>query len=243
MAERLIGTGRFSPESIKGKTDNQVFLHFYESLKQFDALIQEYVFLQGTSPVEADDSGSTPDWDHEKDSFLRECYASMRNELEEKMRQTTLQYFNDDAIRAFAQSRETTHKTSFETSHFHQVTINNCHFMKDVDFYPRLFSESDRTLKDYIQFCMQSDTGEALIKEIKINFIICFERCNKIMAQEHQPMGNDEPAGGQILRNMRYLTGLRRKGQILELLNEDGAYSIPYSEIEGVLKTYGFIKS
>jgi hypothetical protein len=235
MAERLVGTGRFSPEAIKNKTDNQIFLHFYENLKQFDALIQEYVFLQGTSLVESEDANNPPDWDFQEDTFLRDCYLNFRNDLEEKMRQTTLQYFNDDAIRAFAESREATHKTSFEISHFHQVIKNNCHFMKDEDLYPRLFSESDSTFKCYIQYYQQSENSEALMKELQKNFLICFERGKEVVNK--MPVGNDEPAVGQVFRNMRYLSGLPSRGQILGLLNEDGSYSRPYEELTEIIKS------
>lgn len=235
MAARLIGTGRFSSESIKDKTGNEVFLHFYENLKQFDALILEYVFLQGTSTEESDDINGPKEWDPQTDTFFSEVLVGMRNELEESMRKATLQCFNDDAIRAFSQSRENTHKTSFETSHFHQVYVQNSVFLNDGDFYPRLFSESDKTLDGYIQFCIQAENKDAMLIELKKNFLLCFERSRGFM--NGLPLAEDEPHSDQVVRYFHNMSGLLKKGQTLGLLNEDASYAIPYEELTKIIQS------
>lgn len=233
IADILIGAAPCDADTLKGKTVNEIFLHFYEKLTQWDELIREYVFLQGTSPVVGEDLSGPQDWDPEQDVYFKDVLVKIRDDFEERIRQSTLQHFNDEGIRLFAQTREKMHKTSFEKSHFQQIP-HDCIFMGDFDLYPRLFSESDSVLKDHIQFCMQSDASEELINQLKRSFILCLEKTKKILNQ--MPIGSDESSADQVGRNMRYIGGLLQKGQILGILNDDASYTIPYTELIKIIE-------
>jgi hypothetical protein len=218
----------------KGKSVTEALAFCCETLSQLDECIKEHVFLQGTSSEKPDEVSGPLEWNPDKDAFL-EIFLKLRGNLENSTRQFIAQVYEEPAISSFSNSRDRNHKSSFERSHFHQLIGRKCFFFGGEDFFPRLFSESDNTFLDYIQFCKLSDGGDEMLKELKRAFLVCFEKTKNQISQ--LPIGPDESAHHQIRRNLGYVAGMVSKGQILGLLSEDSSYAISYAELEAIIKS------
>lgn len=220
IGDYFLSKGRFDSKAFKEKTFNDLMLSAYHSLRECDNLILDYVFLQGTCSESNEKSADGQDWDPEQDTYFNDGLIRLRNNYEEKIRLSLLANSDDGGIRIFFETRANNSKTSFEKSHFLQLRSRDCVFIDKVDFYPRLFSESDATLGYYVQYCAQSKRREDLMKELKENFILCHKRLLNPVFSSIKDIStrNDSPLGIRGANNIVYATGMLSKGRILGLL-------------------------
>jgi len=200
-------------------TMGDLIQYFVNFLTKWDSMLTDHVFVNGTDG-----------WKASEDELFG-ILLKWRENIATTTKNALLYSGDESAIKTFEEWQDHAKRGArWKFSHFHQLSSRGCFFLKEEDFWPRLFSESDSDLDAILAF---SESEGSVRRDAMIHLLRIHLECQAMM--KAMPLDPAEDSWVQLQRSLGLIGGLVTKGEILRVWKKEGDELVFSPEVKSLL--------